>query len=96
MFNKINPVMNPNVLRSYQANKPGFEKTKSVDKRDELSLSKEALNFSKALAEAKDAIEFRTTEEKAHIANLKEQIQKGQYRVDSNLIAAKIMDDLGI
>ena len=96
MLNKINPTMNPNVLRSYQANKPGFEKSKAIDKRDEVSLSKEALSFSKALAEAKDEIEFRTTEEKAHIANLKQQIKQGQYHVDSNLIAAKIMENLGI
>ena len=96
MFNKINPVTNPNVLRSYQANKPGFEKSKAVDKRDEVSLSKEALSFSKALADAKDEIEFRTTEEKAHMASIKQQIQQGQYKIDSNLIAARIMDDLGI
>ena len=96
MFNKINPIVNPNVLRSYQANKPGLEKNKAIDKRDEVSLSKEALSFSKALAEAKDAIEFRTNEEKAHMANIKQQINQGTYRIDSNLIAARIMDDLGI
>ena len=91
---KINPVVNPNVLRSYQANKPELEKNNSVGKRDELSLSKEAQNFSKALAEARDAIEFRTPEEKTHIANLKHAISQGQYRVDSNLIAARIVDEL--
>ena len=93
---KINPIVNPAVLKSYQATKPGLDKGKAVEKRDELSLSKEALNFSKALAEAKDAIEFRTAEEKAHIAGLKQAINQGNYRVDSNLIAARIMDDLGI
>ena len=93
---KINPILNPNVLKVYQATKPGVEKNKSVDRRDEVSLSKEALSFSKALSEAKDAIEFRTAEEKAHIANLKQQIKQGQYKVDSNLIAAKIMENLGI
>ena len=93
---KINPTLNPNVLKAYQASKPGINKNKPAEKRDEFSLSKEALSFSKALAEAKDAIEFRTTEEKAHIAGLKQAINNGQYRVDSNLIAARIMDDLGL
>ena len=93
---KINPIINPNVLRSYQANKPGFEKTKSVEKRDELSLSKEALSFSKALAEAKDAIEFRTPEEQAHIAGIKQAVAQGTYKIDSDLIAARIVDELGI
>ena len=93
---KINPTLNPNVIKSYQLTRPSVEKGKAVEKRDELSLSKEALSFSKALAEARDAIEFRTTEEKAHIAGIKQAISQGQYRVDSNLIAARIMDDLGI
>ena len=93
---KINPIINPNVLRSYQATKPGFEKTKSAEKRDEVSLSKEALSFSKALAEAKDAIEFRTPEEQAHIANIKQAVAQGNYKIDSDLIAARIVDELGL
>jgi flagellar biosynthesis anti-sigma factor FlgM len=93
---KINPIINPNVLRSYQANKPGLEKTQSVAKRDELSLSKEAVSFSKALAEAKDAIEFRTPDELAHIANIKQAVSQGQYKIDSDLIAARIVDELGL
>ena len=93
---KINPIITSQVLQSYQANKPGVEKTKSVEKRDELSLSKEALSFSKALAEAKDAIEFRTPEEQAHIANIKQAVSQGQYKIDSDLIAARIVDELGL
>jgi flagellar biosynthesis anti-sigma factor FlgM len=93
---KINPITNPNVLRSYQANKPELDRSKKEKKRDELSLSKEALSFSKALAEAKDAIEFRTTEEKAHIANIKQAVGQGQYKIDSDLIAARIVDELGL
>ena len=93
---KINPIMNPNVLRSYQATKPGLEKTKAAEKRDEVTLSDEALSFSKALAEARSAIEFRTTEEQAHIAELTTAVREGQYRIESDQIAAKIVDDLGI
>ena len=94
---KISPITNPNVLKSYQAVKPGGpEKGKAVDKRDELTLSKEALEFSRALAEAKDAIEFRSVEEQTHIANIKAAISQGQYKIDSNLIAARIMDELDV
>ena len=94
MFNKINPTMNPNVLRSYQANKPDLDKSKPVEKRDVVSLSKEAISFSRALAQAKDAIEFRTVEEKAHIASIKQEISQGQYKIDSDLVAARIVDEL--
>ena len=94
---KINPITNPNVLRSYQAVKPGGpENSKAVDKRDRVTLSKEALDFSKALAEAKEAIEFRSIEEQTHIANIKAAVSTGQYKIDSNLIAARIMDELNI
>ena len=93
---KVNPIMNPNVLRSYQAVKPGFDKGKSVEKRDELSLSDEALSFSKALAQAKDEIESRSIEEQTHIANIKAAISQGQYRIDSNLIAARILNELDL
>ena len=93
---KINPVINPNVLRSYQVTKPGLDKAKSVGKRDELTLSSEALSFSKALAKAKDEIEFRSAEEKSHIANITEQVKQGTYKVDSHLVAARIVDEFNI
>jgi anti-sigma28 factor (negative regulator of flagellin synthesis) len=91
---KINPIVNPNVLRSYQASRPGLEKSSVASKRDELTLSSEALSFSKALADAKSEIEFRSVEEKAHIANIKDSVSKGQYKIDSNLVAQRILDDL--
>jgi flagellar biosynthesis anti-sigma factor FlgM len=91
---KINPILNPNILRSYQANKPGMEKNSLAQKRDEVTLSSEALSFSKALSEAKSEIEFRTAEEQAHIAGLKDSVSKGEYKVDSNLVAQRILDNL--
>ena len=92
---KINPITNPNVLRSYQANKSSSDKVNTASKRDELTLSEEALSFSKAMAEAKDTIEFRTVEEKAHIAEVANAVRQGQYRIDSDLIAARILDAIG-
>ena len=93
---KINPVITANVMKSYQVNKTELDKTKSVGKRDELTLSSEALSFSKALAKAKDEIEFRSTEEKTHIANITEMIRQGTYKVDSQLVAARIVDEFNI
>jgi len=91
---KINPITNPNVLRSYQSTKPTKETTKSTSSRDEVTFSAEALSFSKAMTEAKEALEFRTPEEKAHIANLKEAVNNGTYRVDSEDIADKILSSI--
>ena len=91
---KINPITNPNVLRSYQATKPAKETTKATSGRDEVTFSAEALSFSKALTEAKEALEFRTPEEKAHIAKLKEAVNNGEYRVDSEEIADKILSSI--
>jgi len=91
---KINPVINPNVLRSYQAAKPVKEATSAVSGRDEVTFSAEALSFSKARSEAKETLEFRTPEEKAHIAGIKEAVSNGTYRVDSEDIADKILSSI--
>ena len=92
---KINPITNPNILRSYQANKPaGPEKSKVQSGRDEVTFSAEALSFSKALAEARDAIELRSPEEKTHIANVTQAVRQGEYKVDSEKVAEKILESV--
>ena len=92
---KINPITNPNVLRSYQATKPlGPEKSKLLSGRDEVTFSAEAINFSKALAEARDAIELRTPAEKAHIADVTTAVRQGEYKVDSEKVADKILESV--
>jgi len=91
---KIIPITNPNILRSYQATTPSLDKTKSVAKRDEVSFSDEALSFSKALAEARDAIEFRSPEERANIADITNAVRQGGYKVDSDKIADRILESV--
>lgn len=91
---KINPIINPNVLRSYQAAKSAPETSKALSGRDEVTFSEEALSFSKAMAEAKDKIEFRTPEEKVHIADIKNAVRQGTYRVDSDKVAGKILESV--
>jgi len=91
---KINPITNPNILKSYQATAPIKEKTKAASTRDEVTFSAEALSFSKAMTEAKESLEFRTPEEKAYIAGIKDAVQNGEYKVDSEDIADKILSSI--
>lgn len=91
---KINPIVNPNILRTYQSTKPARETGKVEAGRDQVTFSSEALSFSKALTEAKEALEFRTPEEANRIAQIKEQVAKGEYKVDSMDVADKILTSL--
>ena len=91
---KINPIINPNVLTNYQAAKPAFEKNRVAIGRDEVTFSREALEFSKAMEEAREVLEFRTPEEKAHIADITNAIRQGEYTVDSGKIADKILESV--
>ena len=91
---KINPILNPNILSTYQATKPSQTKSKSVSGRDEVTFSDEALSFSKALAEAREAIEVRTPEERAHIADVTTAVRQGEYSVDSEDVAGKILESV--
>jgi len=91
---KINPISNPNVLRAYQATRPAPVKSKTASGRDEVMFSDEALSFSKALAEARDTIEVRTPEEKAHIADIAEAVRQGEYKVDSDKVAEKMLESV--
>jgi len=92
---KINPITNPNILKSYQATKPlGPEKNMFPSGRDEVTFSEEAISFSKALAEARDAIELRTPEEKARITDIADAIKQGEYKVGSEEIADKILESV--
>ena len=91
---KINPIANPNILRSYQATKPVSERTSIINKRDEVTFSQEALEFSKVLEDARDMLEVRTTEEKAHIAEITTAVRNGEYDVDSDKVAEKILESV--
>ena len=91
---KINPITNPNILKSYQATKPVKETARPASSRDEVIFSPEALSFSKALSEAKESLEFRTPEEKAHIAAIKDAVERGEYKVASEDIADRMLSSI--
>lgn len=91
---KINPVSNPNILKAYQSVKPVAGKTKIASGRDEVIFSEEALSFAKAMEEARDTLEFRTPEEKAHIADVTAAVRRGDYSVSSDKIADRILESV--
>ena len=92
---KINPISNPNILRSYQASKTSASQSaKGTGKLDEVEFSEEAISFSKAMAEARDQIEIRSQEERAHIAQVADAVRQGRYRVDSDKVAEKILSSI--
>ena len=91
---KINPITNPNILRTYQTSKPSREISKAEPGRDQVTFSAEALSFSNALSEAKEALEFRTPEETARIAQIKDAVSKGEYKVDSMAIADRMLSSI--
>ena len=87
---KINPITNPNILRSYQSSRTIPVKLGVLAGRDEVVFSEEALSFSKIMTE----VETRTQEERAHIANITNAIRQGEYKVDSDKIADKILESV--
>ena len=91
---KINPILNPNILRSYQATKTAQVKNKVANGRDEVTFSEEALSFSKALSDARESIEFRTPEERAHIADITNAVRQDEYRVSSEDVADRILESV--
>ena len=91
---KIDPILNSNIIRSYQALGPVSSVNKVVGKRDEATLSKEAISFTKAMNEARGAIESRTPEERARITELANAIKRGEYRISSDKIADKILESV--
>ncbi|MCL2226423.1 MAG: flagellar biosynthesis anti-sigma factor FlgM [Oscillospiraceae bacterium] len=91
---KINPIINPNVMRSYQATKSVSESKKAAGGRDEVTFSNEALSFSKALTDAREMLEVRTPAEQARLADLTDAVRQGTYKVDSEKVAEKILESV--
>ena len=91
---KINPIFNPNILKNYQSVSPVTAKPEAPGGRDAVTVSDEAMSFSKILAEAKDAIELRSPEEKARIEEITQAVRQGTYRIDSDKIAEKILESI--
>ena len=87
---KVNPIANPNILSAYQPAKSLPAKTSVAAGRDEVTFSDEALSFAKIMSE----VESRSQEERAHIANVSNAVRNGEYRVESDKIADKILESV--
>jgi len=87
---KINPIANPNIMRSYQSPRTIPVKSGVLTGRDEVVFSEEALSFSKIMTE----VETRTQEERAHIADITNAVRQGEYKIDSDKIADKILESV--
>lgn len=91
---KINPIVNPNIARSYQANgarSAALASNPQQPKRDEVTFSAEALNFSKSLQAARESLPTRSPEETSRISAIKAAVQNGEYKVSSEDIADRIL-----
>jgi len=91
---KINPIVNPNILMSYQSTRSVSGKNQTLGGSDQVSFSQEALSFSKALSEAKEMIQTRTPAEQAHISNITTAVRQGSYKVSSEDVAEKILESI--
>ena len=91
---KINPIANPNVLSSYKTAKAVSDKNAAAMSRDQVSFSNEALNFSKALTQAKEQLETRSPAEQARISDVTNAVRQGTYKVSSEDVAAKILESV--
>ena len=87
---KINPISNLNIQKYYQTAKLEPARSAIPCGCDEVTFSDEALSFAKVMAEA----EFRTQEEKDHITEIANAVKQGKYRIDSELIADKMLESV--
>ena len=87
---KIDPILNTNMIRTYKAGKMTPAAAGIQSGRDEVIFSNEALNFSKVIAE----VEYRSKEERAHIANVTNAVRQGEYSIESGKIADKILESV--
>ena len=88
---RIGPVLETNVLKNYQATKPPSANVRLAAGRDEVTFSEEALNFSKIFVEAREEMEMRSPEERAHIEEIMQAVRQGEYRIESEKIADRIL-----
>lgn len=93
---KINPISNPNFVSGVKKPKTDKAQAKSSVSQgaDQVSFSKEALSFAKTLAEVRDAQEAESPQRQARVNELADQVRSGQYKVDSEKVAERMIDTI--
>ena len=90
---KINSISGNHYINKFHANKVGIpEKERPSGRPDQVTFSNEALHYSRSLGGVKDQITLHSIEEKEKIADLKNRINRGQYKIDSEQVAVRIID----
>ena len=93
---KINSITSSYYVQNYRSNKlPSIELDRPQNETDRVTFSEEAKSFSRVLSDTKEVIRPRTAEEKTKIDDIKGRIKKGQYLIDSDLVAEKILRLIG-
>jgi anti-sigma28 factor (negative regulator of flagellin synthesis) len=92
---KIDPIQSSGIVRNNKVTKAyQTYSDNSTFKPDELSVSSDALSFSKVMSVLKDKLEVTTPAEQAHIDDVTKKIRLGTYNVDSSLVAERILSAL--
>lgn len=93
---KINPISNPGFVGGVKKSKVNRtpERSSQTAGGDQVSFSKEALSFAKTLAEVRDAQEMESPQRQARVSDLAQQVRSGQYKVDAERVAEKMIDTI--
>ena len=92
---KINPINNQNIIKAYGKNQVSRTEKKADMGLDEVNLSPEALSFSKVLSEVREAeSRIPSLERQEKLDKIAEKIRTGEYKVDSESVAEKIISDV--
>ncbi len=88
---KINPLKAYDAINKIkQNNKTEDVKKKSLNIKDQVDISQEAKSVGKYVQKAKTS----DVDRKELVEELKNKVQKGQYKVDSEKLAEKIIDSI--
>ncbi|MCL2046257.1 MAG: flagellar biosynthesis anti-sigma factor FlgM [Oscillospiraceae bacterium] len=87
---RVNLQVSPSLMRNYKLIQKPRTIPSEPNVRDEVIVSAEAYKFSRVMAK----VQTRSPEEQAHIARITNAVRQGQYRIDSDKIADKILERL--
>ena len=94
---KINPISNQTAISAYKTQQAKSPVNEFLQSADQVLLSEEVASLASTISKIKEMIDIRTPEELAHIEEIARMIHSGSYHVDSDKVAAKIVEDyLGI
>ena len=88
---KINPIVVPGVYKTYELTVPKEISNVQNTQRDEVELSGEAKSFASVISAVKNQISERSMEETQRIADVGKAVQSGEYSIDSQDIANRIL-----